>query len=101
LFTGASCPPCVAADLATGVIEASFPHSKVIVLRYHQHIPAPDPLTNTDSEARFILYNHGGTPSTNINGQTVPGVAGGVERVDSSYKQLLEALIPALSEIPM
>ena len=98
LFTGASCPPCVAADLATGVIEASFPHSKVIVLRYHQHIPAPDPLTNTDSEARFILYNHGGTPSTNLNGQVIPGVAGGVEQIDSSYKQILEALIPALSE---
>ncbi len=98
LFTGASCPPCVAADLATGVIEESFPHSKVIVLRYHQHIPAPDPLTNTDSEARFILYNHGGTPSTNLNGQVVPGVAGGVEQVGSSYKQILEALIPALSE---
>lgn len=98
LFTGASCPPCVAADLATGVIESSFPHSKVIVLRYHQHIPAPDPLTNTDSEARFILYNHGGTPSTNLNGQAVPGVAGGVEQVESSYNQLLEALIPALSE---
>tara|TARA_R110002111_G_scaffold254461_2_gene320153 strand:- start:73480 stop:75753 length:2274 start_codon:yes stop_codon:yes gene_type:complete len=98
LFTGASCPPCVAADLATGAIEASFPHSKVIVLRYHQHIPAPDPLTNTDSEGRFILYNHGGTPSTNLNGQAIPGVAGGVEQVDSSYKQILEALIPALSE---
>ncbi|MCA9013941.1 MAG: hypothetical protein KDA77_01295 [Planctomycetaceae bacterium] len=98
LFTGASCPPCVAADLATGVVEASFPDSKVIVLRYHQHIPAPDPLTNTDSEARFILYNHGGTPSTNLNGQPLSGVAGGVEQVDSSYQQILEALIPALSE---
>ena len=98
LFTGASCPPCVAADLATGVIESSFPHSKVIVLRYHQHIPAPDPLTNPDSEARFILYNHGGTPSTNLNGQAVTGVAGGVEQVGSSYNQLLEALIPTLSE---
>ena len=98
LFTGASCPPCVAADLATGVIEASFPLSKVIVLRYHQHIPAPDPLTNTDSEARFVLYNHRGTPATNLNGQVVPGVAGGVEQVDSSYKQMLEALIPTLSE---
>lgn len=98
LFTGASCPPCVAADLATGVIEASFPESKVIVLRYHQHIPAPDPLTNTDSEARFILYNHGGTPSTNLNGQTLSGIAGGVAQVDSSYNQILEALIPALSE---
>ena len=98
LFTGASCPPCVAADLATGVIESAFPQSKVIVLRYHQHIPAPDPLTNTDSEARFILYNHGGTPSTNVNGQAVQGVAGGIEQVESSYNQLLEALIPALSE---
>jgi len=97
LFTGASCPPCVAADLATGVIESAFPASKVIVLRYHQHIPAPDPLTNTDSEARFILYNHGGTPSTNLNGQPVSGVAGGVEQIESSYNTLLEALIPELS----
>lgn len=98
LFTGASCPPCVAADLATGVIEASFPQSKVIVLRYHQHIPGPDPLTNTDSESRFILYNHRGTPSTNLNGQVIPQVAGGVGQVNSSYQTILEALIPELSK---
>jgi len=98
LFTGASCPPCVAADLATGVIESSFPASKVIVLRYHQHIPAPDPLTNSDSEARFFFYNHGGTPSTDLNGQQIGGAAGGVEQVESSYKALLEALIPELSK---
>lgn len=98
LFTGSACPPCVAADLATGVVEASFPDTKVIVLRYHQHIPAPDPLTNTDSEARFILYNHRGTPSTNLNGLMVPGVAGGVEQVESSYQQILDALIPTMAE---
>lgn len=98
LFTGAACPPCVAADLATGAIEESFPPSKVIVLRYHQHIPAPDPLTNTDSEARFSLYNHRGTPSTNLNGQMVPQIFGGVEQINSSYQTLLEALIPELSK---
>ncbi len=97
LFTGASCPPCVAADLATGVVESSFPASKVIVLRYHQHIPAPDPLTNSDSEARFFYYNHRGTPSINLNGQQVFGAAGGVEEVESSYDSLVEALIPELS----
>ncbi|QDV21049.1 hypothetical protein Pan153_57310 [Gimesia panareensis] len=97
LFTGGSCPPCVAADLATGVVESSFPASKVIVLRYHQHVPAPDPLTNSDSESRFFFYNHSGTPSIDLNGQQVFGAAGGVEEVESSYKALLEALIPQLS----
>lgn len=98
LFTGASCPPCVAADLATGVIESSFPPSKVIVLRYHQHIPAPDPLTNSDSEARLFFYKLNSTPSTILNGQQVFGAAGGIERVESSYSALLEALIPELSK---
>ncbi|QDU37281.1 hypothetical protein Mal4_15910 [Maioricimonas rarisocia] len=72
LFTGGSCPPCVAADIATGGLEVTYPTSRLVVLRYHQNIPAADPLTNADSEARFAYYNGEGTPTLAINGTVLP-----------------------------
>jgi hypothetical protein len=76
LFTGATCPPCVAADMATVGLEATYPSSSLIVLRYHQHIPGPDPLTNADSETRFAYYDGRGTPTIILNGQPIQGIAG-------------------------
>ncbi|MFG0335485.1 MAG: hypothetical protein ACF8TS_19165 [Maioricimonas sp. JB049] len=72
LFTGGACPPCVAADIATGALEITYPTSRLLVLRYHQNIPAADPLTNADSEARFAYYNGEGTPTLAINGTVLP-----------------------------
>ncbi|MFG0297727.1 MAG: hypothetical protein ACF8PG_17625 [Maioricimonas sp. JB045] len=72
LFTGGSCPPCVAADIATGGLEVTYPASRLLVVRYHQNIPAADPLTNADSEARFAYYNGEGTPTLAINGTVLP-----------------------------
>ena len=76
LFTGAQCPPCVAADLATGGLEHLYEPSELIVLRYHQHIPGPDPLTNNDNEARMYFYEGRGTPTLRVSGREFEGGGG-------------------------
>ena len=66
LFTGSKCAPCVAADLDAAALEVTWPMSHLIVLRYHEHVPGPDPLRNADSEARFGYYNGKGTPTVSL-----------------------------------
>ncbi|HEY2783462.1 MAG TPA: hypothetical protein VGJ05_00680, partial [Fimbriiglobus sp.] len=68
LFTGAQCPPCVAADVAFDALGKSYKHSDVLLLQYHLHIPGPDPLTNRDTLARASYYKVNSTPSTFFNG---------------------------------
>jgi thiol-disulfide isomerase/thioredoxin len=77
LFTGAQCPPCVAADLAFDALEKAYKPTEVVLLQYHLHIPGPDVLTNPDSEARQEFYGKSirGTPTILFNGK--PGAAGG------------------------
>jgi hypothetical protein len=43
LFTGAQCPPCVAADLGFDGLNKSYQPTDLVLLQYHQHIPGPDP----------------------------------------------------------
>jgi hypothetical protein len=68
LFTGMQCAPCVAADVALDAISKSLPQNKVVVIRYHQHIPNPDGLANQDSEERATFYEINSTPTTIIDG---------------------------------
>jgi len=88
LFTGSACPPCVAGDLALGGLEKTFPAPELIAVRYHQHIPRPDPLTNSDGEARFGYYGQGGTPTMRINGRPTDPVGGFVFHAEDHYKNL-------------
>jgi tetratricopeptide (TPR) repeat protein len=98
LFTGAECPPCVAADLATGGLEATYERSEVIVLRYHEHIPGPDPLANDITQARFGLYEGQGTPTLILNGIQLPNAGGYVEQTPEVYKELRKLVTPILEE---
>ena len=70
LFTGAQCPPCVAADVAFDALLQTYQPTELIGMQYHLHIPGPDPLTNKDSMARQQYYGDkvGGTPSVIFNG---------------------------------
>lgn len=89
LFTGSGCPPCVGADIATGALEVTYPKTQVIVLRYHQHIPTPDPLTNADSEDRFTNYYHGqSTPTVLLNGAPVNNTGGFLPNSPDIYRGL-------------
>jgi thiol-disulfide isomerase/thioredoxin len=88
LFTGAGCGPCVAGDLALSALQQAYPAPQVVVLQYHEHIPAPDPLTNLDSEERLVYYDAQGTPMAYVDGLIVPppGVAGLLQQVTPAYK---------------
>ena len=88
LFTGAACPPCVAADMATVGLEANYPTSSLIVLRYHQHIPLPDPLANADAETRFAYYEAEATPTVVLNGTQVQGIGGEFVYSQLMYEEL-------------
>jgi hypothetical protein len=87
LFTGAQCPPCVAADVAFDALLQTYQPTDVVLLQYHVHVPGPDPLTNPDSEARSRYYDIEGTPTVYLNGQTGPFVGGGKKEAEPGYKE--------------
>lgn len=70
LFTGAECPPCVAADFAFDKLSEYYPKNNLAILEYHLHIPGPDPMTNPDTWERYEDYGASfGTPTVFIDGQ--------------------------------
>jgi len=88
LFTGAQCPPCVAADVAFDALIDSYKPTELITLQYHEHIPGPDPLTNDDSFARFKYYpGLQGTPSTLFDGKNNPSGGGGMGNAKGKYDE--------------
>jgi hypothetical protein len=100
LFTGAMCPPCVAADLAFDGLEKTFPPKEVVLLQYHLHIPGPDALTNPDSEARSRYYGDSlqGTPTIFFNGKSEAGGGGSREGAKGKYQEYLGVLSPLLDQ---
>jgi hypothetical protein len=98
LFTGAQCPPCVAADLAFDALQQSYKPADVILLQYHLHIPGPDPLTNSDTEARARYYDEEieGTPTIFFNGKARAGGGGGVAEAKDKYNEYRKVIEPLL-----
>src|SRR6266851_4866813 len=94
LFTGAECPPCVAADKAFDALAETYKPSEVVLLEYHLHIPRPDPLTSPDGLERAKYYGGaiGGTPTFIFNGQPGPGVGGDAYDAMDGYEDCLSAL---------
>lgn len=89
LFTGATCPPCIASDIALDLVSQDYPAPQVIALRYHQHIPGPDPLANQDTEDRFGYYEGTGTPMLLMDGRVPnPGIGGMLQHVNQAYAAL-------------
>ena len=77
MFTGSGCPPCVAADLAMEAVMERYPAGTIIPIAYHVHIPAPDPMTLSEAEARRNFYGVTGVPTAEIDGAMVSGATGG------------------------
>ena len=95
LFTGGSCPPCVGADAALTALEATYKPSELIVLRYHAHIPAPDPLANAVNMSRMEQYDAKGTPAIYLNGKNFP-LGGPLQLAPMIYSVLRQAVDPIL-----
>lgn len=104
LFTGAQCPPCVAADVAFDALGTTYSHHDVILIQYHMHIPGPDPMVNPDTIARWDYYREKfpqgmrGTPSTIFNGKPEAGGGGAMAGSEGKYKQYREIIDPLLEK---
>lgn len=98
IFTGAECPPCVAADVAFDALLQSYKPSEFIGLQHHLHIPGPDPLTNSDTIARQNYYGTEvrGTPSTFFNGKSQSGGGGSMAGAEDKYKDYRRVIEPVL-----
>jgi hypothetical protein len=97
LFTGAQCPPCVAADLAFDALDKTYKPSEVVLLQYHVHVPDSDPLSCPESVSRFEFYEEArGTPAILFNGKTA--AEGGGDRDDAAekYEEYVEVIDPLL-----
>ena len=96
LFTGAQCPPCVAADMAFDGLEKTYTPADVVLLQYHVHIPRPDPLANTDSDSRYEYYldfkKARGTPSTLFNGKPMATGGGFKDDAAEKYKEYVDVV---------
>ena len=104
LFTGAQCPPCVAADVAFDALLKTYKPADVVLIQYHVHIPGPDPLTIPDSVARFDYYRKEfpeavrGAPTSVFNGKPQSGGGGGMAASENKYKQYSEIINPLLEK---
>jgi hypothetical protein len=100
LFTGAQCPPCVAADVAFDAALKRYKPTEVILLQYHLHIPGPDPLTNADTEARQRFYGDAieGTPTMLFNGKAGAEGGGPLAAAGSKFKEYVELIDPSLEK---
>jgi hypothetical protein len=104
LFTGAQCPPCVAADVAFDALLKAYKPTDLVLIQYHMHIPGPDPLTNPDAIARWDYYRKEfpdgirGTPSTLFNGKPEAGGGGGMANAESKFRQYAGIIDPLLEK---
>ncbi len=104
MFTGAMCPPCVAADLAFDGLESAYTAKELVLLQYHQHIPGPDPLTNPDTVGRWGYYSKlfpkeiRGVPSSVFGGKPAAGGGGGKPNAEKKFKDYREVIDKMLEE---
>jgi hypothetical protein len=98
LFTGAQCPPCVAADVAFDALQKSYKPSELVLIQYHLHIPGPDPLTNAETVARAKYYGANSTPTTLFNGKKLAGGGGGMANAEGKFKQYSSIIEPLLEK---
>jgi hypothetical protein len=106
LFTGAGCPPCIAADIAFAHLRKTFGPTEVIALQYHEHIPKPDPMTNDDTENRFKYYfpppQGGGTPTFCLGGNNViqgPGYLHQAHEIYDGVRRVIGQLLAGKTSV--
>ncbi|HUB78160.1 MAG TPA: Omp28-related outer membrane protein [Bryobacteraceae bacterium] len=92
VFTGAGCPPCVGADLAFDAAMQRYSRKDLMVLMYHQHIPKPDPMANSDTAARLKYYDVRGVPTYFIDGGSVKFNGAGREETKSVWEHIQQPI---------
>ncbi|MBN9122425.1 MAG: hypothetical protein J0I06_25330, partial [Planctomycetes bacterium] len=94
VFTGAECPPCVGVDLAFDGLLKTYKPTDVILLQYHFHVPAPDPLTSADGMDRVKYYGDQieGAPTLFISGKLGTDSGGSAAASEKFYKQFRGAI---------
>jgi tetratricopeptide (TPR) repeat protein len=95
LFTGAGCPPCVAADLAFEAALQRYARRDFALLVYHLHVPRPDPMTNPSTEARRNGYDVPGTPTFFVDGGS-QHVGGGSASTAQTFFE--ESIVPVVDK---
>jgi hypothetical protein len=90
VYTGAGCPPCVGADVAFDGVLERYPRPDVAVVMYHVHVPRPDPLTNSDTLARWKWQEGRGVPTYGVDGEIIKRGGGG-----RSYAHVIEDAVAA------
>jgi hypothetical protein len=79
-------------------LQATYAPSEVVVLRYHQHKPGPDPLANEDSQERFKQYGGTGTPALVVSGRRLPVGGGSLGDAPPMYGMLRTYIDSLLDE---
>lgn len=100
LFTGAQCPPCVAADIGFDGLEKTFSPREVVLLQYHLHVPGPDALTNPATEERQEYYGRlvRGTPTILFNGKDLAPGGGFKDDAPNKYREYVKVIEPLLEK---
>lgn len=104
LFTGAQCPPCVAADIAFDALQKSYKPTELVLVQYHMHIPGSDPMTNSDTMARWDYYRKHfpegirGVPSSLFNGKPATGGGGAMAASENKFQQYANVINPLLEK---
>jgi hypothetical protein len=104
LFTGAQCPPCVAADVAFDALQKSYKPTELVLVQYHMHIPGSDPMTNSDTVARWDYYRKHfpegirGVPSSLFNGKPASGGGGAMAASENKFQQYVNVINPLLEK---
>ena len=99
VFTGSTCGPCVASDLAFEAALARYSTKELALLMYHVHIPDIDPLANPTAEARKEFYGVKSAPAPYLNGILQTGLGGSRLKAEESVEKLTPAIDKALESL--
>ena len=100
LFTGAMCPPCVAADVGCDGLTQLYDRDEVVVVQWHLPVPAPEPMVAPVSLERAEKYGVRSTPTVVIAGGD-PIVGGGkVDAAPDLFRRYCQAADAQLAQAP-
>ena len=100
VFTGSECPPCVGVDLAFDGLLKAYKPADAILLQYHVHFPAPDPLTSPEGMERVKYYGDQveGAPTLFVSGKLGADSGGPAAASEKFYKRFRDAVDEAVEK---